>query len=119
MRGEYYYLVKAESLVNVSVETASNEVSGGRAEAEVVIPGEARGQGLLICLEGDVATQHVIEQDAQAPNSQTFTWNKNTNTKLIPSHNDKIHFIIQILAKCIMRIAIMSVILIHLCIVHT
>ena len=103
MRGSYcHYLVKAESLVNVSVETASNEISGGRAEAEVVIPGEARGQGLLICLEGDVATQHVIEQDAQAPHCQSFTWNKNTNW--IPSHNDKIHFIIQILAKYIMRI---------------
>ena len=92
MRGSYcHYLVKAESLVNVSVETASDEVPGGRAEAEVVIPGEGRGQGLLICLEGDVTTEHVIEQDAQAPHSQSFTWNKNTN--LIPSHNDKIHFI--------------------------
>lgn len=82
MRGSY--LVKAESLVNVSVETASDEVPGGRAQAEVVIPSEARGQDLVISLKGYVSTQHVIQQNTQAPNCQTFTCNK--NTYLSPSH---------------------------------
>ena len=90
MRGSY--LVKAESLVNVSVKTASDEIPGGRAEAEVVIPSEARGQDLVISLEGDIATQHVIQQNTQAPNCQTFTCKKNN---LSPSHkNDKVHSLI-------------------------
>ena len=72
-------LVDAKPGVGVPVQAASHQLPGARADAECgLVPGKLPRQDLLICLEGDVSGEHVVQEDTQRPGGQALAWNVET-----------------------------------------
>ena len=62
--------IQSYSLFRQNCEASLHQVHGGVGEAQVPVPGELAGAGVPVAGEGDVATQHVVEEDAQGPDGQ-------------------------------------------------
>ena len=63
-------LLQRESLQLGAPQTAGHQAP--RVLRDKLRPGELLPEDLLVCEEGDVAHQHVVQQDPQAPHSQTL-----------------------------------------------
>ena len=64
--------VQSYSLFGQNCEAPLHQVHGGVGEAQVSVPGELAGAGVPVAGEGDVTAEHVVEEDAQGPDSQTL-----------------------------------------------
>ena len=62
--------VQSYSLFGQNCEAPLHQVHGGVGEAQVSVPGELAGAGVPVAGEGDVAAEHVIEEDTQGPDCQ-------------------------------------------------
>ena len=64
------YLEERRSLSRVSVETAGKEVPALGRQRVVLPPLREPQQDLTVRLEGNVPTDHVVQEDPQRPHSQ-------------------------------------------------
>ena len=65
-------LVDVQPLVGVDLETAADQALHLLAELQLGEPGEVGLGDLSVALEGDVAADHVVEEDSQGPDGQTL-----------------------------------------------
>ena len=65
-------LVDVQPLVGVDLETATDQALHLLAELQLGEPGEVGLGDLSVALEGDVAADHVVEEDSQGPDGQTL-----------------------------------------------
>lgn len=64
-------MIKSYSLVRLILETLLDEVLGLVGELDMVVPVHLAVADLLVIGVGDVAAEHVVQQDAQGPDGQT------------------------------------------------
>ena len=62
--------VQSYSLFGQNCEAPLHQVHGGVGEAQVPVPGELAGAGVPVAGEGDVAAEHVVEEDTQGPDGE-------------------------------------------------
>ena len=63
---------QGKSFFGVHLQAASDQALHLLAELQLREPGKLGSADLSVALEGDVAAHHVIEEDAQGPDGQTF-----------------------------------------------
>ena len=67
-------LLQGGSGAAVPVQTSRHQVWGLLWDGDVLVPDWVTVADLLVRLEGDVPVEHVIEQDAETPDSETWGW---------------------------------------------
>ena len=63
---------QGKSFFGVHLQAASDQTLHLLAQLQLWEPGELGSADLSIALKGDVATDHVIEEDTQGPDGQTL-----------------------------------------------
>lgn len=63
--------IERYSILMLDVEALLDQVPGLVRQTQFGVPDQLPGADLLVCGVGDVPAQHVVEQDAQGPDSQT------------------------------------------------
>jgi len=63
--------IERYSILMLDVEALLDQVSGLVRQTEFGVPDQLPGADLLVCGVGDVPAQHIVEQDAQGPDSET------------------------------------------------
>jgi len=63
-------LAKAEPLGLINVEAALHQVFHLLAHPLLAAPSQPGSNDLLVCLEGNVPTHHVVQEDAQGPHGE-------------------------------------------------
>ena len=63
-------LLQGRPSLGVPVQTAGHQLPGFVGDVDAVVPDQVTGTDLLVCLEGYVSVQHVVQEDPQAPHSE-------------------------------------------------